>query len=68
MTQAFKSLLRTNPVLSVIFDSLQKSIDPRHTWCPNTNPFDPGRFPYFPDAAAAAVALRMPKGKPMREV
>ena len=42
--------ITTRGVLSVIFDSLQVSIDPRHARCPNLNPFDPGRFPYFPDA------------------
>ena len=41
--------ITTRGVLSVIFDSLQVSIDPRHARCPNLNPFDPGRFPYFPD-------------------
>ena len=44
--------ITTRAVLSVIFDSLQVSIDPRHARCPNLNPFDPGRFPYFPDGRA----------------
>ena len=49
--------ITTRGVLSVIFDSLQVSIDPRHARCPNLNPFDPGRFPYFPDGTLRA-ALR----------
>ena len=51
--------ITTRGVLSVIFDSLQVSIDPRHARCPNLNPFDPGRFPYFPhDNAHTPVGVR----------
>ena len=51
--------ITTRGVLSVIFDSLQVSIDPRHARCPNLNPFDPGRFPYFPDVADVAGPLQI---------
>jgi hypothetical protein len=49
--------ITTRGVLSVIFDSLQVSIDPRHARCPNLNPFDPGRFPYFPDGSEHHIAM-----------
>ena len=50
--------ITTRGVLSVIFDSLQVSIDPRHARCPNLNPFDPGRFPYFPDVSCGMTVRR----------
>jgi hypothetical protein len=51
--------ITTRGVLSVIFDSLQVSIDPRHARCPNLNPFDPGRFPYFPDESLPGGHLQL---------
>ena len=53
--------ITTRGVLSVIFDSLQVSIDPRHARCPNLNPFDPGRFPYFPDVRGKTSSKFDPK-------
>jgi hypothetical protein len=60
--------ITTRGVLSVIFDSLQVSIDPRHARCPNLNPFDPGRFPYFPDVKRPREAGQAdPQGGPSKK-